>query len=47
MILVNHNRCSNLKYRPSKKLYDWLSSETAAILISNYTINQSKLFYIQ
>tara|TARA_Y100000389_G_C17452872_1_gene516031 strand:- start:584 stop:1378 length:795 start_codon:yes stop_codon:yes gene_type:complete len=46
MILVNHDRCSNLKYGASKKLYDWLSSDAAAILISNYSINKSKLFYI-
>ena len=46
MILVNPEKCPNLNYQSSLKLYNWLSSEEAAKLITNYKIRNTQVFYI-
>jgi tungstate transport system substrate-binding protein len=46
MILVNNQRCSSMNYENSLKLYNWLSSQDAAKHISNYSINNQNVFYI-
>ncbi len=46
MILVNHEKCDNLDYESSLNLYKWLSSDEAAVLIRNYRVFNSKVFYI-
>ena len=46
MILVNHQKCNNLDYEASLSLYKWLASEDAAKIIKNYSISNSKVFYI-
>ena len=46
MILVNHEKCSNLEYESSLKLFTWLASNEAAELIRNYEISNSRVFYI-
>ncbi len=46
MILVNHNKCDNLDYESSLKLYNWLASDDAAFLIKNYRVHNSHLFYV-
>ena len=46
MILVNHKKCNNLDYDSSFKLYKWLASDEAAQLIKQYTIFNTKVFYI-
>ena len=46
MILVNHDKCKNLKIKPALKLYDWLKSEEAAYFIMSYKLNNEQLFYI-
>ena len=46
MILVNHQKCKNLNYRAAKELYDWLASNEAALLIKDYKINDTHLFYV-
>ncbi len=46
MILVNHDRCSNLSQESAIDLYDWLKSDAAASLISSYKLNGQQVFYI-
>ena len=46
MILVDHDRCSNLNYQNSLDLFNWLSSELAADYIRRYRINNENVFYI-
>lgn len=46
MILVNHNRCSNLNYNYSLDLFNWLSSDEAANHIREYRLNNQNVFYI-
>ena len=46
MILINHDRCNNLKFPPAEKLFNWLSSDRAAELIKSYEINNTNVFYI-
>jgi tungstate transport system substrate-binding protein len=46
MILVNHEKCKNLDYESSLKLYNWLASEEAAVIIRSYKVSNSHLFYI-
>jgi tungstate transport system substrate-binding protein len=46
MILVNHNRCSNLNYNFSLDLFNWLSSNEAANYIREYRLNDQNVFYI-
>ena len=46
MILVNPEKCPNLNYQSSLKLYKWLASEDAAELITNYRILNNQVFYI-
>ncbi len=46
MILVNHDRCTNLNLTLSRDLYEWLKSDIAADLIKSYRINNQQVFYI-
>ena len=46
MILVDPEKCPNLNYESSLKLYKWLASEDAAKLIKNYRISNTQVFYI-
>ena len=46
MILVNHQKCSNLDIKSSLKLYKWLASDEAAQLIKGYRISNKQVFYI-
>jgi len=46
MILVNHDRCSNLNYKYALDLYNWLSSDVAAGYIKKYRLNNERVFYI-
>lgn len=46
MILVNHDKCKNLKLKPARDLYDWLKSEEASSLINDYKVNGEQVFYI-
>lgn len=46
MILVNHKKCKNLDYESSLKLYKWLASDDAALIIRNYRVSNSRVFYI-
>tara|TARA_B100000900_G_C20584518_1_gene718951 strand:- start:43 stop:834 length:792 start_codon:yes stop_codon:yes gene_type:complete len=47
MILVNPERCLDNNYNAANKLYEWLSSEYAASLISDYKLSGHQVFYTQ
>ena len=47
MILVNPERCPDNNYNAANKLYEWLSSEYAASLISDYKLSGHQVFYTQ
>ena len=46
VIAVNPKRHSHVNYDGAKKLIDWLKSEEARSIISNYTVNGEQLFYV-
>ena len=46
LILINYNRCKNIDRANVIDLYDWLISESARSLITDYKIDGNQVFYI-